>query len=177
MRHCRDPICWSRGRPTRSARRSQSRALANRSARSFRAEAVRAVSRHWSASRRYCSGLLAAPVGRYLDLLAAIGVHMVPPRFGCTSQLLDRAFTGRSRTMRALCRNRVPRVRGLPIAEIVARARAAKTGCRVQLPRQTAHRIFAGERWTTLHGVNADFCHAFAPLGEFFAESKISRLI
>src|SRR5262249_15355390 len=74
-------------------------------------------------------------------------------------------------------RNRVPRVRGLPIAEIVARARAAKTGCRVQLPRQTAHRIFAGERWTTLHGVNADFCHAFAPLGEFFAESKISRLI
>ena len=126
MRHCRDPICWSRGRPTRSARRSQSRALANRSARSFRAEAVRAVSRHWSASRRYCSGLLAAPVGRYLDLLAAIGVHMVPPRFGCTSQLLDRAFTGRSRTMRALCRNRVPRVRGLPIAEIVARARARR---------------------------------------------------
>src|SRR5262249_5926154 len=95
--------CWSRGRPTRSARRSQSRALANRSARSFRAEAVRAVSRHWSASRRDCSGLLAAPVGRYLDLLAAIGVHMGPPRFGCTSQLLDRAFTGRSRTMRALC--------------------------------------------------------------------------
>jgi hypothetical protein len=47
----------------------------------------------------------------------------------------------------------------------------------VQLPRQTAHRIFAGERWTTLHGVNADFCQALAPLGEFFAESKISRLI
>src|SRR5262249_30925880 len=59
----------------------------------------------------------------------------------------------------------------------VARARAAKTGCLVQLPRQTAHRIFAGERWTTLHGVNADFCHALAPLGEFFANSKISRLI
>jgi hypothetical protein len=49
--------------------------------------------------------------------------------------------------------------------------------CLVQLPRQTAHRIFAGERWTTLHGVNADFCQALAPLGEFFAESKISRLI
>jgi hypothetical protein len=36
---------------------------------------------------------------------------------------------------------------------------------------------FAGERWTTLHGVNADFCQALAPLGEFFAGSKISRLI
>ena len=43
--------------------------------------------------------------------------------------------------------------------------------------RQTAHRIFAGERWTTLHGVNADFCHALAPLGELFAGSKMSRLI
>jgi hypothetical protein len=49
--------------------------------------------------------------------------------------------------------------------------------CSVQLPRKTAHRIFAGERWTTLHGVNADFCQALAPLGEFFAGSKISRLI
>jgi hypothetical protein len=25
--------------------------------------------------------------------------------------------------------------------------------------------------------INADFCQALAPLGEFFAESKISRLI
>jgi hypothetical protein len=68
-------------------------------------------------------------------------------------------------------------VRILNDLQDVARARAAKTGCLVQLPRQTAHRIFAGERWTTLHGVNADFCQALAPLGEFFAESKISRLI
>ena len=66
-------------------------------------------------------------------------------------------------------------VRILNDLQDVARARAAKTGCLV--PRQTAHRIFAGERWTTLHGVNADFCQALAPLGEFFAESKISRLI
>jgi hypothetical protein len=49
--------------------------------------------------------------------------------------------------------------------------------CLVQLPHQTAHRIFAGERWTTLHGVSADLCQALAPLGEFFAGSKIPRLI
>src|SRR6476620_1351266 len=56
-------------------------------------------------------------------------------------------------------------------------ARSPDVACLVQLPRKTAHKIFAGERWTTLHGVNADFCQALAPLGEFFAGSKISRLI
>src|SRR5262245_35859176 len=53
-------------RPTRSARRSQISAMARRLVRPFPAETVRAVSRHWSASRLYSSGLSTVLVGRSL---------------------------------------------------------------------------------------------------------------
>jgi len=52
---------WAR--PTRLAIRSQVCAMASRSARSFSAETVRAVSRHLSASRRYSSGPFVCVIG------------------------------------------------------------------------------------------------------------------